>query len=117
MLTKENRTIRVQALTRLSVATREKMEPSAFVVYIEDTARFSTEVVVRACRRLESEAEWFPKVAELVTACQQTARYLSELQEQKQRARQLMPPPMAAEKWAEIQAQFKAVLRKRTMPK
>lgn len=114
MLTKDDKTRRIAALSRLAIATREKMEPAAFVVYIEDTQRFSTVVLERACRHLAATSSWFPKVAELMEACQVVSRQLSEDRDQVRR-RALRPPPVSEEKWAEIQSQFRAVLKKHTM--
>lgn len=114
MLTKNDKTRRIAALSRLAIATREKMEPAAFVVYIEDTQRFSTVVLERACRHLATTVTWFPKVSELIEACQIVSRQLVEDRDQARR-RALRPPPLSDEKWAEIQAQFRSVLKKHTM--
>ena len=61
--------IRTDALERLATATRENISADAIGVYLENTATFSDDVFVKACRHLERTSAWFPKCAELRTAC------------------------------------------------
>ena len=77
-LTADSKTQRINALTRLALATREKVESPTYVVYVEDTAHFSTAVVVQACKRLEHSSSWFPKVAELIEECRLVANREAE---------------------------------------
>jgi len=90
-LTTDSKTQRVNALTRLALATREKVESATYVVYVEDTAHFSADVLAQACKRLEHSSPWFPKVAELIAECQLVANREAE----RRAARQL---PANAEK-------------------
>lgn len=69
------------ALTRLAVVTRERLPESKrerqafFHVYLDGLEGFSTDTFVRACRRLETSLDWFPKKHELVEACQAVVQY------------------------------------------
>ncbi len=113
-LTAESKERRLKALTRLALATREKVESAVYVLYIEDTAGFSTEAVERACHRLELTTPWFPKVAELIEACRSEAE--REAERRATRFRQLPAgDPVSPEKLGEFLAQIKAVVRKKAM--
>lgn len=113
-MTKEQREQRITALTRLALATREKLDPASYVLYVEDTARYSTAVVVEACRRLETSASWFPKLAELTAECRLVAERQQEAAEARQRKR-LPPAPVPQEKLDHFLAQMRDVIQKKTM--
>lgn len=112
-LTAESKTERVKALTRLALATREKVESSTYVVYVEDTAQFPTHVVVEACRRLEHAAAWFPKVAELIDECKVVATREAE----RRASRQLPAHTEKAdpERIAQFLEDVKAEIRRKSM--
>jgi len=114
MLTKESRTARTTALTRLAVATREKIDPAVYVLYVEDTSSYPTDVVVTACRRLETRVTWFPKVAELLDECRIVAARQQEDREAVARLK-LRPPPLPADRWAVFQQQFQAIIQQKVM--
>lgn len=59
-----------KALMYLAVATRETLDPGVFAVYQQDLSEFDPVIVVEACEGLRRSAKWFPKVSELVSACQ-----------------------------------------------
>jgi len=113
-LTRESQAARTTALTRLALATREKVEPAVYVLYVEDTASYSTDVVVMACRRLETRLTWFPKIAELVDECRIVATRQQEAKDEAARQR-LRPPPLPADRWAAFQAQFQAIIQQKVM--
>lgn len=112
----DDRKVRLEALTRLALATREKPEPQTYVVYLEDTARERTDVLLEACRRLEKSSAWFPKVAELLAECAVIAKHRREAEDQK---RLLMPAnfvpaaPGAAERF---KAMVEKIVREKRMP-
>ena len=78
---------RIQALERLSVATREKVEPQTYALYLEDTVLIPTRYFVEACGRLEKSSAWFPKLKELIDECSTVARW-----HQDQQALKRLPP-------------------------
>jgi hypothetical protein len=90
------------------------VERASYVLYLEDTARFSTAVVVEACRRLETSSQWFPKLAELVEECQRVAQRHQEQREAERRKR-LPPPPPRPEFMADVMARLKALTREKGM--
>lgn len=114
MLNRESRERRMAALTKLAIRTREKVERETFVVYVEDTAMFDTAIVELACHRIGTSQTWFPKVNELIEECKAVAKQRQEQRESEQR-KQLPPAPISPEKWAEIQARFRDVLRRKAM--
>lgn len=114
-LTQDSKEARMKALTRLALATREKVDAATYVLYVEDTAHFPSAVVVDACRRIETSSPWFPKLAELVEECRLVAKYQEDQREEVERKR-LPPAPISDEKWKEIQKQFHEVLGRKVMP-
>lgn len=105
---------RMEALTRLALATREKVDRASYVLYLEDTARFSTAVIVDACRRLETSSPWFPKLAELIEECRIVAQQHAERAEAERRKR-LPPPPPRPEFLADVMAKIRALGRTKGM--
>lgn len=109
-----NQERRIKALTRLAIATREKVEPATYVLYVEDTAGFTTDVLETACRRMETALTWFPKVSELMDECRVVARY-----EEEQRAmkapRQIDGPPVSPEQIAQLRADVARLVERRRM--
>lgn len=107
---------RLKALTRLAIATREKVEPQTFAVYLDDTQSIATSVLAEACHRLEKSATWFPKVAEVLEACSTVVKE-RKLREEWSRPR-LNPP--ADEPSPERKMQWLQTLReictRRAMP-
>lgn len=79
-MTPKDRAVRQAALTRLAVATRERLPETRedreafFSVYLSDLEGYSAETFVRACRHLETAVSWFPKKHELAEACRSIAR-------------------------------------------
>jgi hypothetical protein len=94
-----DRELRVRALTQLAIATREKLEPQTIATYLDDVARVSTPILVAACERLRKSAEWFPKVRELLDACQAVA-HERKMREELNRPRLNPPPEPTAEQKA-----------------
>lgn len=115
-LTADSREQRVKALTRLALATREKMEAASYVIYVEDTAWFSTDVLTEACRRLETSSAWFPKVSELIEECRMVAQRKQEQRGQKL-LRAPIPDPVSPEKMQEFMAQIRRLTRSKSFPK
>lgn len=109
-MTPDEKRARLSALTKLALATREKAEPEVFRVYLEALAGWSTEVLAEACTRLQRTAQWFPKVAEIVEACNTIHRERQQRLEQK-RLGAPVPAPISPEQHAEIMAKFRAVLK------
>lgn len=98
---------RLEAITRLAVATRERAEPQTFQVYLENTAKVATDVLIEAGRRLEKSATWFPKVSELLETCNAVARE-QRIRYELSRPR-LKPPP---ELTPEQKAKYLEAIRK-----
>ena len=111
-LTDRDKEKRLEAFTRVAMATREKIDRATYVLYLEDTSDYSTAVVMTACKRLEHSSRWFPKVGELRDECRIVAAHLAEEAETKRRA--LMPPPISDEKWAEIRAKLQEIINRRS---
>lgn len=99
----------------MAIATREKVDRAAYVLFVEDTADVELSVFVEACRRLEHSAAWFPKVAELRDECRIVATRRREDRES-QRRYLTDGPPISEEQWQEIKAKFHEVLARRRMP-
>lgn len=119
MDTKELAT-RKAALTRLAVATRERLpdaredRDALFRVYLDDTEQFTTDTFVLACRRLETSLDWFPKKHELVDACQAVAQYKRD-QRKPVLALASGDTPVDPEKLANIREMVKAAVRRKAM--
>jgi oligoribonuclease NrnB/cAMP/cGMP phosphodiesterase (DHH superfamily) len=66
-----NRAGRESALMALGIATRERVDDAMLRVYLDDerVKAFTDEEFAQACRDLMT-ADWFPKLGELVKACQ-----------------------------------------------
>lgn len=111
--------IRRAALTRLAIATRERLPESQedrhalFRVYLDDLDTFSTDTFVRACRRLETMT-WFPKKGELKEACQAVAQYKAD-NRKPSRALTDGDKPVDPSKWANFRADVDALLQKKSM--
>jgi len=113
-LTADDKAIRLESLTRLAIATREKIDRATYVLYLEDTADYSTAAMTMACRRLEHSSKWFPKVGELREECSVVATRMAEDAEAKHR-KALMPPPISDEKWDEIRRRLQEIIGRRSM--
>lgn len=103
---------RLKALERLSKVTREKWDAERSAALVEGTAAFSTEVFVKACRRLEMQSQWFPKGAELMDECRNVARQIEATKAQR---RELAEPPVSAERVAEFRQRVQDALRRKGM--
>lgn len=112
-LTQDSKEQRLKALTRLALATREKVDAATYVLYVEATAGFQSAVVVDACHRLETSVSWFPKLAELVDECRIVAKRRQEEQEEARRS--LPQAPADAARLAKFLEELKAVARKKVM--
>lgn len=112
----QDRDLRLKALSRLAIATREKVEVQTFAVYLDDLKPFPTLAVERACRRLESTVTWFPKVAELVEACRIEARRIEEAAAQRRPKLAAGDRPVDPAKWAKFKDDVAAVIAKKGMP-
>lgn len=106
---------KLQALTKLAIATREAGEPQMFVVYLEGLEGFDADTVTTACANLVRQATWFPKVAEVVEACRAVLRVEGDRIAAKRRLNAPLPAPLSPEKHAEIMAKFRAVLSRKVM--
>lgn len=112
--------IRRLALTRLAIATRERLPESQedrhafFKVYLDGTEGFSNDTFCRACRNLENSIDWFPKKHELIEACRAVLKFKLD-----QRKPQLALPsgdkPIAPEKWREFQSCVQALIQRKRM--
>lgn len=106
---------RLKAMTRLALATREKVEPQTFAVYLDDVQRVETAVLIDACRRLEKSSEWFPKVKELLDMCNVVAKE-RQIREEMNRPRlsaAQTPDPDRVAMWME---KIRASCRGKRMP-
>jgi hypothetical protein len=101
-MTDQERAARRAALTRLAVATRERLPEARedrdafFHVYLDGLENIHTDTFVKACRQLETTLDWFPKKHELIDACRAIARRKTEARESQQRqlteGRMIDPP-------------------------
>ena len=103
---------RMAAMTRIALATREKIDRATFALYLEGVAGYSTATVIEACRRIEDRAQWFPKKSELLDECRIVAQRKADAEEDKRRKR-LPPAPLTETQKADILAQFRAVLERK----
>jgi hypothetical protein len=115
MTPKSDKEQRVQALTRLAIATREKAEPQTFAVYLDDTSRVSTHVLLEACRRLEKSSTWFPKVAELLEQCNLVAKEHQIRAELNRPRLREASYEASEEKKAQFREQWKALMQGKRM--
>lgn len=106
-LTPEQKRARLEALTKLAIATREKLERETIGVYLDALQGWSTAIFVEACRRLQSASQWFPKVAEIADACRTVEREQQIRKEQ----RQLKAPDdqISPERWQQLLADIRRV--------
>lgn len=114
-MTADDRVIRTKALTELAIATREKVERQTLDLYLEDTAAVPQWAFVEACRRQRREVAWFPKVKELLEACDLVRREAA-LREEMRRPRRIAPPPIDPARHAELLANLKAAMKGHRMP-
>jgi hypothetical protein len=113
--------IRRAALTRLAVATRERLPDARadrdafFHVYLDGLDTYSTDTFVRACKHLETALSWFPKKHELVEACQSIVR-----QKRDSERPVLALPPGQSEidpgKLADFRHRVRELLERKSMP-
>lgn len=112
--------IRRAALTRLAIATRERLPESQedrnalFRVYLDDLDRFSTDTFLRACRRLETMT-WFPKKGELAEACQAVAKYKAD-NAKPRLALGDGDTPVDPAKWGEFKLKVYALIKRKMLP-
>jgi hypothetical protein len=114
-MTSADREIRLKALTRLAIATREKPEPQTYAVYLDDTKGFSTEAILRACRHLEHSLQWFPKVSELRQACDFQEQRLVEARAQRRPKLADGDVPVSPEKWSRFRQDVANLVNRREM--
>lgn len=91
---------RTEAITRLAIATQARIDRQTLDVYLEDVAKYPTDVLVEACKRLH-KAEFFPKIGELVTQCGEVRsefRAIAASQEAERYAKLNPPPEWSAER-------------------
>lgn len=105
---------RLQALTNLALRTKEKVQRAVYVLYLQDTARFPSAVVIEACERWGTSSKWWPSASELIEECVLVGRRHQERAEERARKR-LPPAPVPQEKLDAFMAQFRAVIRKKAM--
>lgn len=107
----EQKRARLEALTKLAIATREKVERETFGVYLESLDSWSTGYLVEACRRLQRTATWFPKVAEIMECCRTVERERQIVAE----SRRLAPAeftPIPKEKFERFLADIRAAINR-----
>lgn len=99
-MTLDEKRARLNALTRLALATREKCEPQTLQVYLDMTAGWSVEILTQACERLGRTAQWFPKVGDITAECESVYKQAAERRET---ARLLnAEPPVSSARQAEL---------------
>jgi hypothetical protein len=115
----DSNALRKAALTRLAVATREKLpedkreRDAYFHVYLDGMEKFSDDTFVRACKHLEVVLSWFPKKAELIDACESIVRRKRE----NERPRLALPEgvkPVSAEQQAEFLRRVRAAIGRKS---
>jgi hypothetical protein len=117
MQTKDSRDRRRDAWKRLIAAIgKGQPDPAVYVVFAENSARFSTEVFELACRRLEHTCQWFPSYAEFEDELKLVSKHLTEQREATQRAsRQIQGKPVSPDQLARLRQDVQARIRKATM--
>ena len=115
-MTSLERKARASAIGRLAVATRERVEPALFEVYVESTSAVPVEVLVRACDRLSRTSQWFPKVAEILEDCRAVARADQERREATQRRLTDGNQPVSDEKHRELMHGLVSLVRSKRFP-
>lgn len=83
------------------------------MLFVENTAHVELSVFTEACRRLETSAQWFPKVSELLEECRiVNARRQAERDEK--RRKQITGAGITEAQWQDIQAKLKAIINKKS---
>ena len=107
---------RITSLLRLASATRTKLDPQDHAVYLDGTSGFSPETFAAACRHLETTAEFFPRLSEVVQACLAVVGERKRREElARPRLRDSMPDPISAERHAEIMAKLRELIGTKTI--
>lgn len=104
---KTDRERRFGALARLAAATREKVEKETYAVYLDDTKHIAVDVLELAAHRLEKSSNWFPKVAELIDACNYVLRE-RQIRDEQNRPRLMPDDTPSPERMAELMAKIRA---------
>lgn len=108
-----------QALMELAAATRDQsIDAGVMRVYMPHLDDYTADEVVRACANLEREADWFPKVKELLWACSKARRQFQDARMAEIAAtmpRQIEAPP-SPERHAAMMARLKATAYGHRMP-
>lgn len=108
------------ALVRLAAATRDtSIDDKVISVYMPHLDKYDVDEIVDACVVLEREAEWFPKVKELLEACSQARRRKQDAALTIQRELTGAPyyAPIDPQRLSELMARVKALGRSKAMPK
>lgn len=113
-MTPEQKEKRIAALTRLALATREKLDRAAYVVFVDATATVPIDVFEAACRRLEAGSAWFPRVHELLEECRAVVRY-RDSQRRPLRALAAGDVPITEAHLAELRARVAEAVERRRM--
>lgn len=107
------------AIVRLAAATRDHtIDDKVIGVYMPHLDDYTADEVVRACANLEREADWFPKVKELLWACSKARRQFQDARMAEIAAtmpRQIEAPP-SPERHAAMMARLKATAYGHRMP-
>lgn len=108
-----------RAMTLLAIATRDTtIDAGVMRVYMPHLDGYTAGEVVLACGNLEREADWFPKVKELLWACSKARRQfqdarIAEISATMPRHSIGVPDP---ERHAEFMAKLKATAYRHKMP-
>lgn len=103
------------ALTVLAVATRDtSIDAGVMRVYMPHLDKYTIEEIEGACESLH-EADWFPKVGELLKACSKERRRLQDAAADRMLAEATLTyiEPISQEKFEELMARIKASTRSR----
>jgi len=115
-----DKAIVAQALLELAAATRDQSIDAAVLrVYMPHLDRYTASEVVDACLLMEQESTWFPKVAELLTACSRARRHQQDAQAAAIAAtapKVLEGPPPDPERHATWMAKLRATAYRHRMP-
>lgn len=121
----EAEAIRLDALTRLGVARREKLIAADYTVYLDGLQHFEPEIVKHVCGNLAMELPGefeprFPPLAAIVERCRAALRVKWEREDEERRARMpMLADPhnrqVSSEKFANFKADVQREIARKRM--
>jgi hypothetical protein len=113
-MTADETRARRNLITRLAIATREKIVKETVDVYVDGTAGIRLVTLDRVCHELERTSKWFPPVAEIVERC--VGRERVEAGQRDTQKRLNAEPPVSEERQRELWQRLRHIVRTHSFP-